>query len=265
VNDRHLLSELRDGVLVLTLNQPARLNAMSMEMIGAINDAIDRAAGNDAVRAVLMTGAGRGFCSGADLSSLRERSGAAGGQVDLGLSMDRLFNPMIRKIRTLEKPVIAAVNGVAGGGGANLALACDIVLAARSASFKQAFARISLIPDLGGTWFLPHMAGAAQAQGMALTADTISAEEAEKRGLVWQVFDDAALMEGAMEMAKRLAAGPTLALGHIKRALNAAATNSLAAQLDMERDLQRALGRTQDFAEGVASFLQKRPPQYGGR
>jgi 2-(1,2-epoxy-1,2-dihydrophenyl)acetyl-CoA isomerase len=261
----HLLTRHDQGVLVLTLNQPERINAMSLDMIEAINKAIDGAAKDDAVRAVLITGAGRGFCAGADLTSLRVRNKAADGGTDVGVSMDTLFNPMVRKIRALEKPVIAAVNGMAAGGGANLALACDIVLAARSARFTQVFARISLIPDLGGTWFLPHDTSVMQAQGLALTTDLISAEEAERRGLVWQVFDDAALMDAAISMARKLAAGPTVALGHIKRALNQSATNSLAAQLDLERDLQRGLGRTEDFAEGVAAFLQKRAPRYAGR
>lgn len=261
----HLLSERHGAVLVLILNQPARLNAMSTDMIGAINEAIDGACADPGVRAVLITGAGRGFCAGADLSSLRQRNTAADGHVDVGISMDALFNPMIRKIRALEKPVIAAVNGMAAGGGANLALACDIVLAGRSARFTQVFARIGLIPDLGGTWSLPHNTGAMQAQALALTTDAISAEEAEKRGLVWQVFDDDRLMDEALAMARRLADGPTVALGHIKRALNEASTSSLSAQLDRERDLQRALGRTADFAEGVAAFLQKRKPQYTGR
>jgi len=254
-----------DGIGRIRLNRPDRLNAMSLEMIEEVCDVIDKCAADANVRCVMFTGTGRGFCAGADLSSLSERTRQADGKVDVGDSMDRLFNPMIRKIRALEKPVIAAVNGVAAGGGANLALACDIVVAARSARFDQAFVRISLIPDLGGTWFLPHMVGDARARALAMLGTSVPAEQAQAWGMIWQVVDDSALEAEATALAKRLADGPTLALGSIKKAINAAHTNDLSAQLDMERDLQRHLGRSADFTEGVTAFLQKRPAKFAGR
>ena len=254
-----------DGIGRIRLNRPDRLNAMSLDMIEEINAVLDICASDANVRCVMFTGTGRGFCAGADLSSLSERSRDANGQVDVGSSMDRLFNPMMRRIRGLAKPVVAAVNGVAAGGGANLALACDIVVAARSARFDQAFVRISLIPDLGGTWFLPHMVGDARARALAMLGTSVPAEQAQAWGMIWQVVDDAALDAEATALAKRLADGPTLALGSIKKAINAAHTNDLSAQLDMERDLQRALGRSADFAEGVGAFLQKRPAKFAGR
>ncbi|SKA23948.1 Enoyl-CoA hydratase [Enhydrobacter aerosaccus] len=261
-----LLTALEGGVLTLTLNRPARLNAMSQELIGLIIEQLDRALVEPGVRAVLITGTGRGFCAGADLAG----SGVGtvmgpDGKPDLGLVMERLYNPMIRAIRELPKPVIAAVNGVAAGGGANLALACDIVLAARSARFDQAFVRISLVPDLGGTWFLPHIVGDARARALGMLGQSVPAEEAERIGMIWQVLDDEALLPEAMRLASRLAAGPTLSYAAIKRALNAAATNTLDQQLDLERDSQRQLGRSADFKEGVAAFLAKRPAHFTGQ
>ncbi|MBS0521104.1 MAG: 2-(1,2-epoxy-1,2-dihydrophenyl)acetyl-CoA isomerase [Proteobacteria bacterium] len=265
-DEQPLLAVLEDGVLTLTLNRPARLNALSQELLVEIIAQLDRARTDASVRTVLITGAGRGFCAGADLAG----SGTGtvmgpDGKPDLGLVMDRLYNPMIRAIRALPKPVIAAVNGVAAGGGANLALACDIVLAARSARFDQAFVRISLIPDLGGTWFLPHTVGDARARALAMLGNSVPAEEAERLGMVWQVFSDEALPAGALQLAKRLAAGPTLSYAAIKQAINAAATNTLDQQLDLERDSQRALGRSADFKEGVAAFLAKRPARFTGQ
>jgi 2-(1,2-epoxy-1,2-dihydrophenyl)acetyl-CoA isomerase len=208
---------------------------------------------------------GRGFCAGADLSGTGPGDVGPDGKPDVGTAMDRLFNPMMRRIRDLPKPVIAAVNGVAAGGGANLALAADIVIAARSARFDQAFVRISLIPDLGGTWFLPHNVGDAAARALAMLGTSVPAEKAEQMGMIWQVVDDAALMEEARSLAKRMAAGPTLSYAAIKHALNSAGTNSLSQQLDLERDLQRALGGSDDFREGVAAFLAKRPANFRGR
>jgi 2-(1,2-epoxy-1,2-dihydrophenyl)acetyl-CoA isomerase len=179
--------------------------------------------------------------------------------------MDRIFNPLIRAMRALPKPIVAAVNGVAAGGGANLALASDIVIAARSARFDQAFVRISLIPDLGGTWFLPHTVGDARARALAMLGASVPADEAQRMGMVWQVFDDDRLMDEATELAARMAAGPTLSYAAIKQAMNAAATHTLDRQLDLERDSQRALGRSADFKEGVAAFLAKRPAAFTGR
>jgi 2-(1,2-epoxy-1,2-dihydrophenyl)acetyl-CoA isomerase len=260
-----VIAALEDGVLTLTLNRPQRLNAMSPALIEQINHELARAKDDADVRAVLLTGVGRGFCAGADLADGGPGDGAADGPRDLGAAMDRIFNPMIRAIRELPKPIVAAVNGVAAGGGANLALACDIVLAARSARFDQAFVRISLIPDLGGTWFLPHTVGDARARGLAMLGSSVPAEEAARMGMVWQVFDDDALMEEARKLVHRLAKGPTLSYAAIKQAMNAAATNTLDQQLDLERDSQRALGRSADCKEGIAAFLAKRPANFTGR
>ena len=260
-----VLAALESGVLTLTLNRPQRLNAMSHALIEAVIRELARARDDQAVRAVLLTGTGRGFCAGADLAGSGPGMVGPDGKPDLGVAMDRLFNPMIRAIRDLPKPVIAAVNGVAAGGGANLALACDIVLAARSARFDQAFVRISLLPDLGGTWFLPHTVGDARARALAMLGSAVPAEEAERMGMVWQVLDDAVLMAEARKLAHRLAGGPTLSYAAIKQAINAAATNSLDQQLDLERDSQRALGRSADYKEGVAAFLAKRPAKFSGR
>ena len=254
-----------NGVLTLILNRPQRLNAMSPGLIDAMNHELGRARQDRGIRAVLLTGVGRGFCAGADLAGGGPGVPGDDGKPDLGAGLDQRFNPMIRAMRELPKPIVAAVNGVAAGGGANLALACDIVLAARSARFDQAFVRISLLPDLGGTWFLPHCVGDARARALAMLGTSLAAEEAERIGMVWQVLDDAVLMDEAKKLAHRLAAGPTLSYAAIKQAINAAATNSLDQQLDLERDSQRLLGRSADFREGVAAFLAKRPAVFTGR
>jgi 2-(1,2-epoxy-1,2-dihydrophenyl)acetyl-CoA isomerase len=260
-----VIATLESGVLTLRLNRPQRLNAMSNALIEAMNCELVRAREDANIRAVLLTGTGRGFCAGADLAGTGPIDPAAARQPDLGADMDRIFNPMIRAMRDLPKPIVAAVNGVAAGGGANLALACDIILAARSARFDQAFVRISLIPDLGGTWFLPHIVGDARARALAMLGSSVPAEEAQRMGMIWQVVDDAALMEEAGKLARKLAAGPTLSYAAIKKAINVASTNTLDQQLDLERDSQRELGRSEDFKEGVAAFLAKRPAQFTGR
>jgi len=260
-----VLSALDGGVLTLTLNRPTRLNAMNNALIEVMNRELARAKDDPAVRAVLLTGTGRGFCAGADLAGGGTVDASAKEPPDLGANMDRLFNPMIRAMRELPKPIVGAINGVAAGGGANFALACDIVLAARSARFDQAFVRISLMPDLGGTYFLPHLVGDARARALAMLGTSLTAAEAERMGMVWQVVDDAALMDEAGKLARRLASGPTLSYAAIKQAINAAATNSLDQQLDLERDSQRALNKTADYREGVAAFLAKRPAQFKGQ
>ena len=260
-----VLAALDGGVLTLTLNRPERLNAMNNPLIEAMNRELARARDDDKIRAVLLTGTGRAFCAGADLVGGGPIDSKASTPPDLGADMDRIFNPMIRAMRELPKPIVGAINGVAAGGGANFALACDIVLAARSARFDQAFVRISLMPDLGGTWFLPHAVGDARARALAMLGTSLSAEEAERMGMVWQVIDDAALMDDATKLARRLAAGPTLSYAAIKRAINLAATNTLDQQLDLERDSQKALGQSADCREGVAAFLAKRPAQFTGR
>jgi 2-(1,2-epoxy-1,2-dihydrophenyl)acetyl-CoA isomerase len=253
-----------DGAGRMTLNRPDRLNAMTPRMIEEIIDVVDRCAKDDAVRVLVITGTGRGFCAGADLTGIGPRPVDASGHIDIGPSMEKLFNPMIRKIRALEKPVVAAVNGVAAGGGANLALAADICIAAKSATFKQAFVAISLIPDLGGTWFLTHLLGDARAKGLAMLGDSISAEQAAQWGMIWQAVDDASFAGEVEKVVRRLAEGPA-SLGSIKKAINAAPHNTLSQQLDLERDLQQQMGRSHDFLEGVTAFLQKRKANFKGR
>ena len=258
-----ILVSLDAGVLSITLNRPDRLNAFNPEMHGLLRDALERAADEHDVRAVLLTGAGRGFCAGQDLSERDVKPGAA--PIDLSASIGSYYNPLVRRLRGLPKPVVCAVNGVAAGAGANIALACDVVLAARSASFLQAFSKIGLLPDSGGTYFLPRLVGTARAMGLALLAEKLSAEDAERWGLIWKAVDDARLMEEASGLARRLAAGPTKGYGLIKKALNASAGNSLDAQLDLERDLQREAGFSDDYREGVSAFLNKREPSYKGK
>jgi len=257
-----ILSAFADGVLRLTLNRPDKLNAFNEEMHLALRAGFERAHADAAVRAVLLTGAGRGFCAGQDLG---DRDPNAAEKPDLGYTIETFYNPLVRQIRALAKPVVCAVNGVAAGAGANVALACDIVLAARSARFIQAFAKIGLVPDSGGTWALPQLLGEARAKALALTGEPLAAETAAEWGLIWRCCDDAALMDEAQALAARLAAGPTRALGLTKQAIQAAATNALDAQLDLERDYQREVGAGADYAEGVAAFLEKRKPNFTGR
>lgn len=257
-----IATEQSDNVLTITLNRPEVLNAFNAEMAGALRDALAKAATDTTVRALLVTGAGRAFCAGQDLASVPNDEL---GDFDIGTIVRTQYNPIIRAIRELEKPVLCAVNGVAAGAGANLAFACDIVIAAREANFIQAFCKIGLIPDSSGTFFLPRLAGFARASGMALLGDKVSAEQARDWGLIWQVVDGADLMQRARELAGHLATQPTRGLGLTKRALNASLSNDLTAQLAMEEDCQREAGRTNDFAEGVRAFLAKRAPVFEGR
>ena len=251
------------GVLTITLNRPDKLNAFNPEMHRLLRKALERALDEPEVRALLLTGAGRAFCAGQDLSERNVDPGAA--SIDLSVSIGSHYNPLVRRLRALPKPIVCAVNGVAAGAGASIALACDIVLAARSASFVQAFSRIGLVPDSGGTYFLPRLVGSARAMGLALLADKLSAEDAERWGLIWKAIEDAKLLEEARTLATRLAAGPTKGYGLLKKALDASHGNSLDAQLDLERDLQREAGFSEDYREGVSAFLQKRPPQFKGK
>ena len=255
-----LIERLSAGVLTLTLNRPERLNALNAPLIEALSAGIGRAAAEPDCRAVLLTGAGRGFCAGADLSNRAFAPGEA--RPDLGQSLDKGINPLIRAIRKLPKPVVCAVNGPAAGAGANIALACDIVLAAKSAQFLQAFARVGLIPDAGGTFHLPRLVGEARARALMMLADPIGAEDASAWGMIYRAVDDEDLMGEARIVAERLAAGPTHTLGLIKRALAASAGASLDAQLDLERDLQREAGARDEYVEGVRAFLEKRPANF---
>ncbi|CUH81235.1 2-(1,2-epoxy-1,2-dihydrophenyl)acetyl-CoA isomerase PaaG [Tropicibacter naphthalenivorans] len=256
-----VLSSLKDGVLTVTLNRPDKLNSFNEDMHLALRAQIQRAHDDPDVRAVLITGAGRGFCAGQDLGDRDPRSGET---PDLGKTLETFYNPTLRLMRSLNKPIICAVNGVAAGAGANIALACDIVLAAKSAKFIQAFAKIGLIPDAGGSWSLPRLIGEARAKALALTAEPLTAETAADWGLIWQALDDAELMPQAQALAAQLAQGPTLGLGLTKQLIQEAATNDLDTQLDRECALQRQAGRSDDYAEGVTAFLEKRAPRFTG-
>jgi 2-(1,2-epoxy-1,2-dihydrophenyl)acetyl-CoA isomerase len=255
-----LIERLEAGVLMLTLNRPGRLNALNAALTLALSAAIGRAEADPGCRAVLITGAGRGFCAGADLA---DRAMAPGGaRPDLGQSLEKGLNPLVRALRRLPKPVVCAVNGAAAGAGANLALACDIVLAAKSAQFLQAFVRVGLIPDAGGTFHLPRLVGDARARAFMMLADPIGAGDAAAWGMIYRAVEDRDLMGEAHTIAERLAAGPTHTLGLIKRALAASPNASLDAQLDLERDLQREAGGRDEYAEGVRAFLEKRPADF---
>ena len=254
-----VLFEIDGAVATITLNRPDRLNAVTDDMHVELREAMDRVRDDAEIRAVLLTGSGRGFCSGQDLKDRSERPGPAAG------SLEVLYNPLIRSIRRLAKPVVCAVNGVAAGAGANIALACDIVIAARSAKFIQVFSNIGLIPDAGGTYSLPRLVGMTRALALTLLAEPVSAEKAAEWGMIWKCVDDDALMTEAKELAASLAGRPTLALGLIKHALESSLSNSLDEQLDVERDLQRIASGSEDFSESHKAFLEKRKPNYIGR
>ncbi|HHL22389.1 MAG TPA: 2-(1,2-epoxy-1,2-dihydrophenyl)acetyl-CoA isomerase [Aliiroseovarius sp.] len=256
-----ILVEEHDNWVEITLNRPDRLNAFTDQMHGALRAALESAR-EAGTRAVLLTGAGRGFCAGQDLG---DRDPAKmDGPPDLSHTLEENYNPLIRLIRGLECPVICAVNGVAAGAGANIALACDIVLAAKSARFIQSFAKVGLIPDAGGSWTLTRRLGEARAKGLAMTAMPLSAEKAESWGLIWRAVDDAGLMAEARALTADLAAGPTLGLALTKALIHDAATNTMDQQLDAEAAAQKRCGASPDYAEGVSAFLQKRAPNFSG-
>jgi 2-(1,2-epoxy-1,2-dihydrophenyl)acetyl-CoA isomerase len=263
MRDPAILCDVTGDVATITLNRPHKLNAFNEAMHRELAQAFDRIEADAAIRAVLLTGAGRGFCAGQDLGD--RMVGTGDSPPDLGDTLERTFNPSIRRICRLERPVVCAVNGVAAGAGANLAFNCDLVLAARSAQFIEPFCKLGLVPDAGGTFILPRLVGSARARGLALLGAPLAAERAEAWGLIWRVVEDDSLMDEAISLARHLATQPTKGLGLIKRAFLASATNSLDAQLDLERDLQREAGRTEDYREGVAAFMAKRRPTFRGR
>lgn len=257
-----LLSERNDGVLVLTLNRPDVLNSFNLDMALAMQAGLKQAAEDSAVRAVLITGTGRGFCAGQDLAEALPQGD--GPMPDIGGIVERCFNPIIRGIRHLEKPVICAVNGIAAGAGANLAFACDITLAADEASFVESFAKLGVIPDTSGTFFVPRLVGVQRATGMFFLAEKIPAARAKEWGLIWDVVPHAVLMDTALQMAKTLASQATRGFGLTKRALNASFGNGLDAQLEVEAAAMREAGQTADYAEAVRAFMEKRKPEYRG-
>ena len=259
----NLRYEAKDGIARITLARPDVLNSMNTALARELQQALDEAAGAADVRALLLTGEGRAFCAGQDLAEVVPPDGSKG--PELRSVIDENYNPIVRRIVALEKPVVCAVNGVAAGAGANLALCCDVVLAAKSASFLQAFVNIGLVPDTGGTYFLPRLIGLPRAKALMMLGERISAEQALAFGLIWAVHEPERLMPEAEALAAKLAAMPTCALGLIKRATNASLSGNLDSQLDLERDLQVLAGRSHDYAEGVKAFQEKRKPKFLGR
>ena len=262
---RPVLSTQAGSVLTLTLNRPQALNSFNAELHAALMEALHAAAADASVRCLVLTGAGRGFCAGQDLSDPAVAPIPGAPPKDIGELIERRYKPLVTAIAEFPTPVIAAVNGIAAGAGANVALACDIVLAARSASFLQAFAKIGLVPDAGGTWILPRLVGRARAMGLALLADKLAAEEAERIGLIWRCVDDAALATEAQALGERLAAMPIAALVEARKAFAASDALSLADALAMEALAQRRLGAAHDYREGVAAFFDKRTPRFTDR
>jgi 2-(1,2-epoxy-1,2-dihydrophenyl)acetyl-CoA isomerase len=263
MNFEHILFAIEAGVAKLTLNRPKSLNSFNEAMHLEVRAALDEVEADDNCRVLFITGAGRGFCAGQDLSDRHVKPGDK--RPDLGYTLENFYNPLVRRLKALHMPVVCAVNGVAAGAGANLALAADIVLAARSAKFIQAFCKLGLIPDSGGTWILPRLVGPARAAGLAMLGDALSAEQAEEWGMIWRCVDDDDLMTEANALCAHFASQPTQGLALIKQALAASWGYTLDEQLELEKDLQRTAGRTKDYKEGVSAFMEKRPATFRGR
>jgi 2-(1,2-epoxy-1,2-dihydrophenyl)acetyl-CoA isomerase len=252
-----------DGVATLTLNRPERLNSFTVAMHGEVRSALDAVVADPSVRCLILTGAGRGFCAGQDLS---DRAVAPDSEaLDLGASIENHYKPLLLRLRRLRMPTVCAVNGVAAGAGANIPFACDIVIAAKSASFIQSFSKLGLVPDCGGTWWLPRLVGPARAVGLALLGDKLSSTQAEEWGLIWRCVEDDELMPTALALAQQLAAGPTRGYVSTREAIEASMLMSFEASLDLERDFQRELGRSTDYREGVTAFMEKRAPRFTGQ
>lgn len=263
MNYNNIQFTIRDGVATLTLNRPDKLNSFTADMHEEVRSALNQVKGDASVRVLVLTGAGRGFCAGQDLSDRAVAPGSA--PVDLGESVEKYYAPLVLALRALPMPVICAVNGVAAGAGVNLALACDIVIAARSASFVEVFCKLGLIPDTGGTYFLPRLIGSARATGLAMLGDKLTAERAESWGLIWKCVDDADLADEVGTLARHFASAPTLGLARAKQALQASGLNTLEQQLALEAGYMRELGYSNDYREGVAAFMEKRQPAFQGK
>jgi 2-(1,2-epoxy-1,2-dihydrophenyl)acetyl-CoA isomerase len=255
--------DLSDGIARLTLNRPDRLNSFNVQMHDEVRQVLTQVREDSECRVLVLTGAGRGFCAGQDLGDRAVAPGATA--PDLGESIELRYKPLVLSLRNLPKPVIAAVNGVAAGAGANIALACDLVIAAKSANFIQSFSKLGLVPDSGGTWSLPRLVGPARAIGLTFLGDKLSAEQAAAWGLIWRCVEDVDLASTVDQLARQLAAAPTRGLARTKEAIYSSGSHTLEQQLDIERDLQRELGRSADYAEGVAAFTEKRAPRFTGR
>jgi 2-(1,2-epoxy-1,2-dihydrophenyl)acetyl-CoA isomerase len=254
--------DMADGVATLTLNRPDRLNSFTVAMHGEVRAALDAVEADRSLRCLVLTGAGRGFCAGQDLA---DRAVAPGSDaLDLGASIEKYYKPLLLRLRGLRMPTVCAVNGVAAGAGANIPFACDLVLAARSANFIQSFSKLGLIPDCGGTWWLPRLVGPARAMGLTLLGDKVPAAQAEAWGLIWRSIEDDELMPTVAALARQLAAGPTQGYVKTRQAIDAALGLSFAEALDVERDAQRELGRSDDYREGVTAFMEKRTPRFTG-
>ncbi|EMR5774694.1 1,2-epoxyphenylacetyl-CoA isomerase [Acinetobacter calcoaceticus] len=260
---QNIIAEEKNGVGYLTFNRPKALNSFNVDMHREVAEVLNQWTKNPDVRCVVISGEGRGFCAGQDLGDRVVDPNAEA--PDLGYSIETYYNPLIKTIVNMPKPVICAVNGVAAGAGANIALACDLVIAAKSANFVQAFCRLGLVPDSAGTWFLPRAVGHARAMGLTLLGDKLPAETAKEWGMIWDVVEDAELKTKVTELAERLAKQPTFGLSLIKKAIHQSSNNTFDEQVLLERDLQRIAGRSEDYREGVQAFMNKREPNFKGR